>query len=301
MSWHGIVPSIPTAFDADGAVDPRAQRALTRFAVDKGAHGIMCFGLAGEVLKLTPDERKRLCEVIVEEADGAVPVLVGAGAESVHTSRELAQFAEKAGAAGIVVAPPKNSDLSRELLRAYFLSVADVVEIPVMIQDAPEFLDVTLGPELVRDLAETVPQVQYVKLEVGPEGLADWVRALAGSAAVFGGNGGVYLLDCLRAGAQGMAPGLEVVDVLVAIYERERAGDSAGADELFMRILPLLVFEMRGIDHFNLCAKRILWRRGVSLSTSLRPPGHSLSANAVAMLDSYFETARISAAELSQA
>ena len=291
MGWEGIVPSIPTAFGADGAIDIDAQRSIVRFAIDSGAHAIMCFGLAGEVLKLTPDERKSLTEAIVDETGGAVPVLVGAGAESIHTAQDLARFSQSAGVDGVVIPPPTNASLTPGLLRDYFVSVASVVEIPVMIQDAPEYLNVAVGPELVTELAHSVPQIQYVKLEVGADGIAEWVRMLDGSAAVFGGNAGIYLLDALRAGAHGIAPGLDVVDVLVAIYERERASDSAGADELFAQILPMLVFEMRDIDHFNLCAKHVLKKRGVQLQTGLRSPAEGLSPHAVALLDTYLDSA----------
>ena len=295
MSWKGIVPSIPTAFDAEGAVDLDAQRSIVRFAIDAGAHALMCFGLAGEVLRLTPDERKRLTEVIVDETAGAVPVLVGAGAESVHTAQDLARFSESAGVDGVVVPPPTSASLTPALLRDYFVRVSSVVEIPVMIQDAPEYLNVAVGPVLVTELAQEIPQIKYVKLEVGADGVAEWVRMLDGAAAVFGGNAGVYLLDALRAGAQGIAPGVEVTDVLVAIYEREVAGDQAGADALFAQILPMLVFEMRDIDHFNLCAKHVLEKRGVQLHTGLRAPAESLSPHAVSLLDSYLEGAPLAA------
>src|SRR4051812_32118576 len=100
MSWQGIFPSIPTAFTPEGDVDVEAQRRIVRFTVDRGAHGLLCFGLAGEVLRLAPDERMRLCEAIVEEANGAIAVLVGASGESEFTSRKLARHAERAGAAG---------------------------------------------------------------------------------------------------------------------------------------------------------------------------------------------------------
>ena len=290
MTWQGIFPSIPTAFTRDGDVDPDAQRRIVRFAVDRGSHGLLCFGLAGEVLRLAPDERIRLCHAIVEEANGAIPVLVGASGESEHTSRKLARAAERAGAAGIVLPVPTGGHVSRPLLAEYFARVAEAVSIPVMIQDAPEYLGVSIGPELVRALADRLPHVAYVKLEVGPQGIREWRDAVGDGIGVFGGNGGVYLLDCIRAGAAGIAPALDVVDVLVAIYAAEVAGDRERADRLFRATLPLLVFEMQDIDHCNLCAKNVLARRGVELETSLRPPGPSLSADAAALLDAYLET-----------
>ena len=74
----------------------------------------------------------------------------------------------------------------------------------------------------------------------------------------------MYLLDCLRVGAAGIIPGVDLVDLLVEVYEAEAAGKPALADELFRRILPMIVFEIQhSIDHFNACAKHVLVRRGV--------------------------------------
>src|SRR5262249_36976471 len=92
-SFCGIFPAICTTFAADGSLDLDAQRAVVRFVLSSGADGIVCFGLAGEVNKLTPDERKLLTATIIEEADGRVPVLIGVGAEALHTARDLARQA----------------------------------------------------------------------------------------------------------------------------------------------------------------------------------------------------------------
>ena len=74
----------------------------------------------------------------------------------------------------------------------------------------------------------------------------------------------MYLLDCVRSGAAGIIPGVDLVDLLVRVYDAEARGDSALADELLREILPMLVFEMQhSIDHYNACAKRVLVRRGV--------------------------------------
>ena len=69
-SWRGVFPSLATPFDENGELDLAGQRAITRFAVDSGSHGLICFGLAGEVFRLTPSERLELLAVIVDECAG---------------------------------------------------------------------------------------------------------------------------------------------------------------------------------------------------------------------------------------
>jgi 4-hydroxy-tetrahydrodipicolinate synthase len=290
MSWRGIFPSIPTPFTPDGEVDLAAQREIVRFAIDCGSHGLMCFGLAGEIFRLTTEERKRLCDVILEEANGEIPVLVGVAAESEYVARELARSAERAGADGVVIPPPVSGTLTPGLLEQFLLRVADAVTVPVIVQDAKEYLGVGVGPVVVRSVAAAAPHVAYVKLETGPDGLAFWRRELPESIGILGGNAGLYILDCIRAGAAGIAPGLEVADVLVTIYGRETAGDRVGAEQLFRGLLPLLVFELQDdLDHFNLCAKHVLSRRGVKLYGGLRQPALSLPSDAIEVLDSYLD------------
>jgi 4-hydroxy-tetrahydrodipicolinate synthase len=290
QDWRGIFPAICTPFTPDGAIDPDAQRRVARFAIDRGAHGLVCFGLAGEVLKLTADERRALTDAIVEEANGEVPVLVGSGGESVRTARELARHAERAGASGIVLPAPVSARPDHPGLVDYLACVACEVSLPVMIQEAPAYLGVALGPGVVLDVAARATNVRHVKLEAGPAELGRWIRALGEGLAVWGGDGGVYQLDCLRVGAAGIIPGGDLVDLLVEIYEHEARGESDRADVLFARLLPTLVFEMQSIDHYNTCAKHVLARRGVLEHTALRPPAETFAAELYPILDRHLES-----------
>ena len=81
----------------------------------------------------------------------------------------------------------------------------------------------------------------------------------------------MYLLDCIRIGAAGIIPGVDLIDLLVRVYEAEARGESALADERLREILPMLVFEMQhSIDHYNACAKHVLVQRGVLEHDGLR-------------------------------
>lgn len=254
-------------------MDRDALRRVVRFALACGSHGVVAFGLAGEVLKLSADERRDLTDVILDEVAGAVPVFVGAGAPSVRASIELAQHAERAGADCIVLPAPMGGSVGDVALVEYFATIAASVSVPVMIQDAPAYLGVGLGPELVKRVGAAAENVRLVKLEAGPVEIGEWILELGADFAIWGGDGGVYLLDCVRTGVAGIIPGGDLVDHLVQVYEAEIRGESDVADDLFRRILPVLVFEMQhSIDHYNACAKRVLVRRGVLEHPALRAP-----------------------------
>jgi dihydrodipicolinate synthase/N-acetylneuraminate lyase len=292
-SWSGIYPALCTPFAEDGALELNSQRAVVRFALAGGADGVVCFGLAGEVNKLTPDERKRLAAVILEEVAGRVPVLLGVGAEAIHTSIELARYAEAAGASGVVVPPPLTAHLQGDDLGPYFCAVAAATTLPVVIQDAPAYLGVGLSPACIRQCAETESNIRYVKVETGPEGTARWVTELGPHIGVFTGSAGLNLLDDLRVGAVGNIPGTEIADLLVLVHRHRRQGQAAAAEALFRRLLPYLVFSLQDIDHYNACTKEILVRRGILPRAGLRQPAPRLSALALELLDAH-------AAELKQ-
>jgi 4-hydroxy-tetrahydrodipicolinate synthase len=294
-SWRGIFPSLPTPFTPEGDLDVANQRSVVRFAVDHGAHGLICFGLAGEVFRLTPDERLELLAAIVEECAGRIPVLAGVGLESEHGSIRLARAAAAAGADGIVIPPPLTMPPSeRELIR-YFERVAGAVDLPVMVQDAPEFLRVEVGPRVVDQLISRIPNLAALKLEVAGDVLADWVEELGGRVGIFTGNAGLYLLDCLGNGAAGIAPGADVVDVLVEIYDLWEAGRRDAAWDRLRDIVPMIAFQIQTIEHYNASAKYVLHKRGVISCPEPRAPAVRLNASAEAMLDRYLEQVSLAA------
>jgi dihydrodipicolinate synthase/N-acetylneuraminate lyase len=286
-SWSGIFPSLPTPFSLNGDLDLDGQRSVVRFAIESGSHGLICFGLAGEVFRLTADERLELLATIVDEASGRVPVLAGVGMEAEHTSIRLAKAAAAAGADGIVIPPPTTCPAVPSELIRYFERVAGAVDIPVMIQDAPEYLSVEVGPKVVQTLADRIPNLAALKLEVAGDGLADWVEALEGRVTLFGGNGGLYLIDCLEHGAAGLAPGTDVVDLLVEIHELWRTDRRSDAWDRFQRIVPMLAFQIQDIDHYNATAKYVLHKRGIVSCPELRAPAYRLNASGETILDQY--------------
>jgi dihydrodipicolinate synthase/N-acetylneuraminate lyase len=293
--WQGVYPAICTPFTEDDAVDYEAQRRVVRFALDGGAHGIVAFGLAGEVLKLSVDERQRLTDTIIEETGAKVPVFVGVGAPSTVASIELARYAERAGADCVVVPAPLVGSLGPDALLDYFVRIAAAISIPVMIQDAPAYLGVGIGPELVQRIGDAAQNVRLVKLEAGPAAMSDWFARLGPEFAVWGGDGGIYLLDCLRCGAAGIIPGVDLIDLLVRVYEAEVSGDPAAADGRLRELLPMLVFEMQhSIDHYNACAKRVLVRRGVLDHAGLRSPAAAFDESSELLLDRHLADLQLS-------
>jgi dihydrodipicolinate synthase/N-acetylneuraminate lyase len=282
---RGIVPILPTIFRPDGAVDAPGFARVLRYVLRAGAHGVAFPALASEFYALSDEERLRLTEVAVHEVGGAVPVVGTATAPSPQAAVALARKVAALGVDALMVMPPYVVRDGPEATVALYAAIAEAVDLPLIVQNAPAPLGSGFGVPFVRQLLSRVPQVGYVKEENAPGGqritqlLADPPASLVG---VFGGAGGRYLMDELNRGAIGAMPASELTEVHVRIYELHRAGDVAGARALYDRTLPLLTFQT--VFRMDM-TKEVLRRRGLVESTHVRVGAVPLDAGDHAELD----------------
>jgi len=267
--WHGVVPSTVTPFDADGAVDLDALARLVDFAVSVGAHGIAVTALAGEARLLTRDERREIVATAVAGVAGRVPVLVGVGAAAVDDARRLVLDADAEGADGVVLPLPDARPPGWGVVDA-LLEIAQASEVPVMVQDAPRYLDRAIGVEDLATVIERAQNVCSVKIEGAFDHVSTVIAALGETTDIWGGDGGRDLLACLDAGAVGVMPGIEVVDELVAIAGARDRGAVDDAAARMEAIRPLLACEMRSLEAYVASAKALLEARGLLAGTRTR-------------------------------
>ena len=104
-NFRGSFTALVTPF-SNGSVDEKAFREHRRLADRRGTNGLVPVGTTGESPTLSHDEHKQVVEWCVEQAEGRVPVVAGAGSNSTEEAIELAQHAEKAGADAVLVVTP---------------------------------------------------------------------------------------------------------------------------------------------------------------------------------------------------
>ena len=122
---RGVIPAIPTPFTADGReVDEAALRRVVRHVVDGGVHGIMTTGGTGEFPHLSREERRRVTEIVVAEAAGAVPIFAGTAACSTWEALALIEDAAAAGADAAILTPPFYFGIPDDMLHGLFADVA---------------------------------------------------------------------------------------------------------------------------------------------------------------------------------
>lgn len=288
-SWRGILPIVVTPFTASGALDEEGLRRTVRFCINAGAAGLVGPANASEFATLSDGERRRWLEIVVGEAAGQVPVVASITSGHALPAVELARYAQDLGAAGVMSMPPHVLHPDAGGCYAYYQALDGALSIPICIQNYNGPIGTPMSGELLAWMARELPQVQYVKEETLPEPRqisATLAAVGAQCRGVFGGQGGVYLLDEYRRGAAGNMPGCHSTDLLVALWQLLEAGDHTGARRLFNRLLPLFNFErLYGVAVY----KEILRRRGVIASAYQRAPGGFLDAHDLQELSAILE------------
>ena len=287
MAFEGVYSIIPTAFTDSGDFDEASQRKVVDLFIDKGANGLTALGVTGEVGRLEEHERARVLEVVVAHANGRVPIVAGTSAEGTRTCISYSRQAKALGAAAVMVSPPRMPKLNSAAVLNHYTALADAVDLPIVVQDYPPITGFAMEPALLARIANEIPSARTIKLEDPPTPFktSRILEASAGTPVqIFGGLGGVFLLEELIAGATGAMTGFAFPEILVRIMKHWRAGEHDAAADVFYRAVPLMRFEFQeGIG--MAIRKEVLRRRGALASAATRAPAGGLDAATRASLD----------------
>ncbi len=284
---EGVFSVLPTPFHENGDLDMDSMRRVVDLFIGGGVNGLTALGVTGEVARLNERERQTVLETVLQHVAGRVPVVVGATADGLRTCIEYTRNAKAAGAAAVMISPPRMAKLNSDAVVRHFAGVADAVEIEMVVQDFPPISGFTMEPGLLARIAREIPRARTIKLEDPPTPFKT-SRILEAAkdiqVRIFGGLGGVFLLEELMAGATGAMTGFAYPEILVEIVKAYRAGDVDGAADVFYRNVALMRFEFQeGIG--MAIRKEVLRRRGALDSSAIRAPGAKLDAATTAALD----------------
>lgn len=281
----GIFNILATPFSADSAVDYDSLRRLARFQMDVGAGGLTILGVMGEAAKLSVDERKAVMDTVVETVAGAIPIVVGASHSQLETCISLSEAAFAAGADGVMIAPPPMEDKSDLAILALYSEIAETISGPIVVQDFPPVNDVIMSPQALAQIAEAIPNARYLKLEDPPlMQKIDAIRGCTDKFEIFGGLGGMFLLEELGRGASGTMTGFAFTEILVAVYEAFKEGRKREAEAIFDKYLPLIRYENQPVINLTI-RKALLQRRGAIANATPREPYNPIDAGTEAEID----------------
>jgi 4-hydroxy-tetrahydrodipicolinate synthase len=229
---HGVICPMVTPFDSQGQLDLAATRRLVDFLLEQGIHALFPGGTTGEGMLLSLAERKALCEAVVDQVAGRVPVMVHTGCINTPDTVELTLHAREAGATAATVIVPYFFTLDDTALFLHFTAVAAAVaDFPIFVYTFPGNAKNDLSPALLRRLLDAAPNIAGIKSS-NPDlvRFQEYVEVGGPDFLPLCGVDGL-MLPALAVGARGQVSGNANVfpEPFRLLYDAFQAGDIAQA------------------------------------------------------------------------
>ena len=152
MKFQGVYPSVLTPIDAAGQPMPGALRKMVRYIIDRGLDGLYVAGSTSEAFAMPTDMRRRILEIVMEEAAGKVPAIAHVGYVSTQETIDLARYAESLRYDAISLVPPYYYKFTSRDLRRHIQAVGESVGIPVILYNIPDATGVRIDTEVMREV-----------------------------------------------------------------------------------------------------------------------------------------------------
>ncbi len=162
----GSLVAIVTPMQEDGSIDFAAFRALIDFHVREGTDGIVVVGTTGESPTVNVEEHCALIRAAVEHAAGRLPIIAGTGANATAEAIELTRCAKEAGADAALSVVPYYNKPTQEGLYRHFRTIAEAVDLPLILYNVPGRTVADLANDTTLRLAE-IPNIVGIKDATG--------------------------------------------------------------------------------------------------------------------------------------
>lgn len=237
---RGSIVALITPMLDDGSVDYAALRKLIDWHIAEGTDCVCVVGTTGESPTVTVDEHCEIIRVAVEQAAGRLPIMAGCGANSTKEAIELAHFAKKVGAQCQLQVVPYYNKPTQEGQYLHFKSIAEAVDLPLVLYNVPGRTVADMAHDTVMRLAE-VPGIIGIKEATGNIDRAQWLIKYAPAGfSIYSGDDPTAIALMLCGGHGNVSVTANVAPrVMHALCMAAIAGDSRAAIALHQQLMPL--------------------------------------------------------------
>lgn len=197
---QGSIVALVTPMNDDGSVDEDSLRKLVEFHIEQGTDALVAVGTTGESATLNEKEHCRVIQLVVESADGRIPVIAGTGANSTSEAITLTKKAKQVGADACLLVTPYYNKPTQEGLYLHHKAIAEAVDIPQILYNVPGRTACDMLPATIARLAK-IDNIVGVKEATGDLLRAKQIRELCGDDfALYSGDDGTSCEFCLAGG-----------------------------------------------------------------------------------------------------
>ena len=260
----GSIVALVTPMLADGRVDYSTLRQLIDWHIAEGTHCIGVVGTTGESPTVNVEEHREIIRVAVEQSAGRVPIMAGCGSNSTAEAIDLAQFAKSVGADCHLQVVPYYNKPTQEGLYQHFKSIAEAVDLPMVLYNVPGRTVADMSIEVALRLAE-ISGIVGIKEATGNLDRAQWlIRQAPKGFAVYSGDDPTAVALMLCGGQGNISVTANVAPRLMhQLCQAAMSGDVQLAMDIQFRLMPLhksLFIEANPIpvkwamERLNLCS-----------------------------------------------
>jgi 4-hydroxy-tetrahydrodipicolinate synthase len=237
---RGSIPAIVTPMHEDGSLDLPAFRKLIDWHIEEGTDALVVVGTSGESATVSVEEHILTIRTAVQHAAKRIPIIAGAGGNSTAEAIELSRQAQAVGADATLQVVPYYNKPTQEGMYRHFRTIAEAVDLPVILYNVPGRTVADMSNETILRLAE-VPGIVGVKEATGNiDRAAQLIKAAPAHFAIYSGDDPTAIALMLLGGHGNISVTANVAPrAMSALCRAALAGDVATAREIHMKLLSL--------------------------------------------------------------
>ena len=288
---RGVYSVVQTPLDENDNIDQAIFKREIDWLIECGVKGLV-LAMVSEVMRFSADERRLQWQSALKIINKRVPLIVSVGAESTAIAISLAKSAQADGATALMATPPAIFPATSDEIYTYYSEIIEAVKIPLIVQDASNYMGQPLDLELYGNLIEKygTERVQF-KPEAKPvkERAAALQEIAHGQARIFEGQSGIDLIDTHPLGLVGTMPGGEIPWAIIKLWNALESNDLELAKSIHNLVSQLVAFQ-QNIDGYVAVEKYLLVKQGIFESVRQRGPVRTILSSEVKIeIDQIFE------------
>lgn len=295
--FKGIFPPVPTIVDKHGDLDKKGMANLLDHLINNEADGVLILGSGGEFCHMPPKLRFEVAEFAVKHIKQRIPVMIGISSPSTKETIEYGQHAAQIGADAVLVVNPYYALLNSEAIYHHYKTVAENINIPILLYNFPALTGQDIGIDVITRLAKDVPNIIGLKDTIDnishTREVINQVHAFRPDFIIFSGFD-EYMLDTLILGGHGGIPATFnfAPKITKGIYKAFKQKDYATAFTLqrqLAKLMPIYAIE----TPFFAVIKQAIKLTGIDISTEVLAPVKKLPNNKQDLLVELLKSAQI--------